>query len=167
MSPPLVPVTVIKRDHRGQRLLSYQGQLLARGPTWLCLEARFTFPDHDAGYHVFRRGDRFVEWFYTDRGYNIFALHAADDDRLQGWYCNITRPARIDAPDSDPAGGLIVEADDLALDVFVRPDGTALVLDEDEFSALDLPADDRAAALAALADLRAHIAAGRPPFDER
>lgn len=165
MAASPIPVTVIKRDHRGQPLLSYQGHLLAHGPTWICLEARFAFPDHDAGYHVFRRGDRFVEWFYTDRGYNIFALHAAADDRLQGWYCNITRPAQIRALDA--AGGLIVEADDLALDVFVRPDGTVLVLDEDEFAALELPADDRVAALAALADLRARIAARQPPFDQR
>jgi len=154
------PVTVIKRDHRGAPQLTYAGQLIARGPTWICLEARFSFADKDAGYHVFRRGDRFVEWFYADRGYNIFALHDADDDRLKGWYCNITRPALI----HDGDGALIVEADDLALDVFVRPDGTHIVLDEDEFAALDLTPDDRAAALAALAELRALIAGRLPPF---
>lgn len=161
MDAPPTPVTVIKRDHRGAQQLAYPGRLIARGPTWICIEARFQFPDKDAGYHIFRRGDRFVEWFYSDRGYNIFALHDADDDRLKGWYCNVTRPALIHTQ----GDGLLVEADDLALDVFVRPDGTHLVLDEDEFAALDLPPDDRAAALTALADLRARIDGRIPPFD--
>lgn len=154
-------VTVHKCDVHGRVTLTYHGMLIAHGDGWICLEARFALPDKDAGYHVFRTGDRFVEWFYADRGYNIFALHAADDDRLLGWYCNITRPAHITRTDA----AFTVSADDLALDLFVRRDGSTLLLDADEFAALDLSAADRADALSALADLQARVAQREPPFD--
>ena len=44
-----------------------------------------------------RRGDRFIETYYTDRWYNIFEIHAREDDRLKGWYCNIAKPAVMEA----------------------------------------------------------------------
>ena len=54
---------------------------------------------------------------------------------IKGWYCNITRPARF--------GPGRVTAEDLALDVFVYPDGRTLVLDEEEFADMKLPASGR------------------------
>ncbi|NDJ59617.1 MAG: DUF402 domain-containing protein [Chloroflexi bacterium] len=153
----LQPITVIKRDHRGQYQWDYSGHVIARGPRWVCLQARFNRADYDAGYVVFQRDDLFTEWFYSDRWYNIFKLQAVADGRLKGWYCNITRPATITADQ--------VSADDLALDVFVRPSGEILLLDEDEFAALDLPDAERQAAWAAVGALRAAVAARTPPFD--
>jgi predicted RNA-binding protein associated with RNAse of E/G family len=55
---------------------------------------------------------------------------------------------------------------DLALDVFVHPDGQYLVLDEDEFAALKratLRPEDAAQAEQGLAELLALIAADRLP----
>lgn len=151
-------ITVIKNDHRGREVWRYTGRVLARGTTWVQLEARFERPqDVITPYHTFRRGDRFVEWFFSDRWYNIFEMHDADDDRLTGWYCNITRPALLD--------GDTIYADDLALDLFVAPDGTVTVLDEDEFAALPLDETTRTQACRALQELRAMIAARQPPFD--
>ena len=151
-------ITVIKNDHTGREVWRYSGQVLARGATWVQLEARFDRPeDIHTPYHTFRRGDRFVEWFFSDRWYNIFEMHDADDDHLTGWYCNITRPARLENE--------AIYADDLALDLFVAPDGTITVLDEDEFAALPLDENTRAQACRALQELRAMIAARRPPFD--
>ncbi|OQY20658.1 MAG: hypothetical protein B6I35_10355 [Anaerolineaceae bacterium 4572_32.2] len=46
----------------------------------------------DLGYVALEPSDRWTECFYTDRWYNVFEIHAADDS-LKGWYCNITRPA--------------------------------------------------------------------------
>lgn len=163
------PFVIHKCDHTGRRVLAYTGSLIAivddslsgAGGQVVCIEATFALPDKDAGYHIFRRGDRFVEWFYTRRGYNIFALYDADDGRLKGWYCNITRPARLLPADQPPA----LEADDLALDLFIDPAGGTLLLDEDEFAALDLSAADRSAARAALAALYAHLDRRETPFD--
>jgi len=150
-------ITVIKNDHTGREVWRYTGRVLARGDAWVQLEATFNRPDRQTPYHTFRQGDRFVEWFYSDRWYNVFEMHDAADDHLTGWYCNVTRPAvlRADA----------VIADDLALDVFVTPDGAITVLDEDEFAALPLDATTRARARHALDELRRRITSGQFPFD--
>ncbi len=150
-------VTVIKNDHAGQEVWRYHGRVLARGATWVRLEAFFDRPDRDAGYHTFRCGDRFVERFYSDRWYSIFEMHDVDDDHLTGWYCNFSRPAQI-------RNGTI-EADDLALDLYIAPDGAPLILDRDEFDALPLDDALRAQVWDALDDLLRQVSARRPPFD--
>ena len=88
-------VTVIKQNHLGEKLLEYSGEVLMQGKTWVCIEATYNNPDKDAGYVVFRRGDTFIEWYYSDRWYNVFELYDVDDGQHKGWYCNITRPAII------------------------------------------------------------------------
>jgi len=153
----MTAITVIKNDHAGRETWRYQGRVLARGATWVKLEAFFNRPDVAAGYHTFRRGDRFVEWFFSDRWYNIFQMYDAGDDRLKGWYCNVTRPARL--------GEREIVADDLALDLFIAPGGAITVLDEDEFAALPLDEATRRAAREAVETLRGMVAGRRPPFD--
>ena len=83
-----------------------------------------------------------------DRWYNILEIHDREDDRLKGWYCNIGKPAVMEA-------GNKISYVDLALDLWVAPDGTQTVLDEDEFAALDLDDETRSKARAALAELQA------------
>jgi hypothetical protein len=138
--------TVLKLDDRGREVWRYPARAFARDHSSITLEAYFNRDDVDLGYAIFKRGDRFIETFYTDRWYNVFAVYDRDDGRLKGWYCNICRPAVITAD--------AVRCDDLALDVWVAPDGVVTVLDEDEFAALALNAADRAGALAALETLQ-------------
>ena len=153
----MTPITVYKRDHAGRVVWHYAGEVLARGAGWVCLRALFDRDAADLGFVVFRRGDIFTEWFYADRWYNVFRVNDGGSGQLKGWYCNVTRPAQI-APER-------VDADDLALDVFVMPDGGLHLLDEDEFAALDLPPAERAAALRAVEAVRAAAAARAAPFD--
>lgn len=150
-------ITVIKSDHTGREILRYGGEVLARGESWVQLEAYFARDDVQADYVTFRMGDRLIEYFYSDRWYNIFELHDVDDDHLKGWYCNITRPAEIDAD--------TVKADDLALDVFIAPDGAITVLDEDEFAGLPLDDDTRTQAQAAVDEIKRRVVARQAPFD--
>ena len=157
MTLPDNPVTIIKNDHTGQEVWRYEGHILERTDSYAKLEAHFARTDVDLGYVTFRRGDRFVEHFYGDRWYNIFAVHDGDDDHLKGWYCNIARPADLSADR--------VIQDDLALDLFVTPEREMMVLDEDEFEALDLSDPERSAALAGLAELQQRVRRGQPPFD--
>jgi predicted RNA-binding protein associated with RNAse of E/G family len=89
---------------------------------------------------------------------NIFEIRASDG-LLKGWYCNVTRPARITRDE--------IAAEDLALDLWVEPDGTVQVLDEDEFARLELPPEEREAAREALGQLGAMVTRGAPPFDGR
>lgn len=140
------PITIRKLNLAGQEVFAYSGEVVARTPTSVVVEALFTRYDRlDLGYTVFERNDRFVEYFYTDRWYNIFEIHAVRDDHLRGWYCNVARPAEI-AQDT-------ISAVDLALDVFIYPDGRTLLLDEDEFEELNLDEAERQNALAAVAEL--------------
>jgi protein associated with RNAse G/E len=110
------------------------------------------------GFVVLKPNDRWTETFYSDRWYNIFEIRASDG-LLKGWYCNVTRPARITRDE--------IAAEDLALDLWVEPDGTVQVLDEDEFARLELPPEEREAAREALGQLGAMVTRGAPPFDGR
>ncbi|HLC01658.1 MAG TPA: DUF402 domain-containing protein [Anaerolineales bacterium] len=149
-------ITVHKLDHQGSELWRYEGTLMQRTPSSLTLEASFDRESEAIGGMTLRRGDRFVETFFTDRWYNIFAVHDGLDGPLKGWYCNIARPAR-----NEP-GHLFAE--DLALDLIVDRLGGWVVVDQDEFDALEIPKEDRERARQALEELQHLAASGEEPF---
>lgn len=139
-------IKVIKQDYRGLETFRYSGKILQRGIDHIVLEAYFNREDTPIGEIVLRRGDRFIETYYTDRWYNIFEIHERNSDQIKGWYCNIGYPAEIQDRQ--------ISYRDLALDLLVYPDGRYLILDEDEFNALPLPPEIRGAALASIAELQ-------------
>jgi protein associated with RNAse G/E len=151
-------ITVYKLKPTGGIDWSYPAQLLQRAPNLMIIEARFNRDDHDSGYVIWRRNDRFIEYFYANRWYNIFEVHDVSDDHLKGWYCNITRPAELTEYE--------IHNVDLALDVWVFPDGRTLTLDEDEFMALNINMETREAAREGLNALLAMIAGREAPFDQ-
>ncbi|MEA3339329.1 MAG: DUF402 domain-containing protein [Chloroflexota bacterium] len=151
-------IIVRKLDHAGHHVLAYPGQVLRHSDSGIVLGTRWSRAVMDLGYVVLEPGDRWTEHFYTDRWYNIFEIRTSDG-RLKGWYCNITRPARITADE--------VSAQDLALDLWVAPDGRMRVLDEDEFTALPLSPAERTAALDGLAELQSLAARRAAPFDKK
>ena len=150
-------VTIRKLDHAGRQVTAYPGQVLRRKGHAIVLRTGWDRAPLDLGFVVLEPGDRWTEYFYADQWYNIFEI-CASDGRLKGWYCNVTRPARISAGE--------VTADDLALDLWVAPDGEMRVLDEDEFAALPLTSTERRAARRALAELEAMVAQRAAPFDK-
>jgi hypothetical protein len=147
--------TVYKLDHEGHEVWRYPARVLERGPSWLRLEALFNRDDMDLGYVVFKRGDRFIETFYSDRWYNVFAVYDRDDGALKGWYGNVCRPAAI--------GDAAVRCEDLALDVWVTPEGEVMLLDEEEFATLLLSTEERDQAGAAVQTLRRRAIDGDLP----
>jgi predicted RNA-binding protein associated with RNAse of E/G family len=149
-------VTVRKLDAMGTEVLRYSGKILRRSETSLVLEAIFDMEEREFHGLVFRPGDRFVETHYRDRWYNVLAIYDVDTGELKGWYCNIARPAQIE--------DATLSAEDLALDLIVRLDGSWFVLDEDEFEALNLGSTDRAHAQAALRELQSYAEALDGPF---
>jgi hypothetical protein len=151
-------ITVYKRNHLGEVVWQYEGVIVDQGETWICLAALFNAPESDMGFVVFRQGDVFTEWFYTDRWYNVFRVEDGRSGELKGWYCNITRPAFI-TEDS-------VWAEDLALDIYVMPNGSVILLDEIEFDALSLPIEERIAALRAVESIRLDVRQRITPFEE-
>jgi protein associated with RNAse G/E len=152
-------ITVFKNNHLGEPVWQYQGNVIERGDTYVCLRAFFDRKEANLGFVTFRQGDLFIEWFFTNRWYNIFQVHDGDSEHVKGWYCNITRPAIITED--------TVEADDLELDVWISPNGMMMLLDEKEFSDLDLPTDERMAALRAIQTIRRDVAEREAPFHIR
>ncbi len=149
-------ITVRKLDARGEEVWSYPGVVRERGDDHVLVEARFRRDRVDLGYAVFEKGDRFLEWFYTDRWYNVFEVRSVRDDSLKGWYCNITRPAEIGADE--------VSAVDLELDVWVDPAGGFTLLDEEQYEALELGAGERREVAAAIVELRRLVSMRHAPF---
>ncbi len=148
-------VTVYKLDEAGNEVWRYPAEVVARHGRFIQLEAFFNRDDMNLGYVTFHRGDRFVEYFYTDRYYNIFAIYQQNSQMLKGWYCNICRPSVI----TETA----VRCEDLALDLWVSPTGHVTLLDEPEFAALPLSADERRQCWQAVAELKEMARNGRLP----
>ena len=149
-------VTTRKLDHAGRQVTAYPARVLRREGDAIVLRTGWDRAPLDVGYVVLEPGDRWTEYFYADRWYNIFEIRAGDG-RLKGWYCDVIRPPCIGADE--------VVYEDLALDLWVAPDGEMLVLDEDEFAALPLTPAEREAAQNALAKLQAMVAQKAAPFD--
>lgn len=148
-------VTVYKLDASGRVVWHYPATVLERQNNCVRLEATFDRERVDIGPAVFHRGDRFVEYYYDDRWYNIFAVYEGEGAALKGWYCNVCRPAEL--------GAEAIRCEDLALDVWVSPAGTPTIMDQDEFAALDLPERDRRHGRDALATLLCLAETGRLP----
>jgi len=129
-SEAVLRIKVQKKNPAGEVTYQYEGDLLHRDENSIVIEALFDRKDMPFQDVVFRTGDRFVEYYYSDRWYNIFAVHDKDDGNIKGWYCNVGMPAEIEDG--------IVSYVDLALDLWVSADGRQTVLDEDEFEVLDL-----------------------------
>lgn len=153
--PGIKNITVLKRNLAGEVTWQYRGHVLKREPGFVVLEALFNRDDMPFMDVVLKRNDRFVETFYTDRWYNIFEIYDRDNQELKGWYCNVGFPAVLE----DGTVSYI----DLALDLWVTPDGTQTVLDEDEFLELPMDVMTRAQAMSALEELRKLFKEGHSP----
>lgn len=150
-------IVIRKILYDGQPSYTWEGTVTVSTGELLVIEATFNRGPRDFGYMVLEPGDLFVEFYYLDQWFNVFQIFSAQGD-LKGWYCNIGRPPRL------------VEGElhyvDLALDLFVYPDGRQLVLDEDEFEELrsgTYASIDSDGALQGLAELQQWASDGRLP----
>ena len=148
-------IKVQKKDPAGEVKHEYEGVVLSRDEHSIKLEALFDRPDMPFMDVVFKNGDRFVEYYYTDRWYNIFVIHDRNDESIKGWYCNIGLPAVIE-------DGMVSYVD-LALDLWVSADGKQTVLDEEEFEKLELNEEWRIGALKGLDELKQLFLNNKPP----
>ena len=153
--PGITDITVLKRNLAGEVTWQYEGCVLEREANCVVLEAFFNRDDMPFMGTVLKRGDRFVETFYSERWYNVFKIYDRDDGVFKGWYCNVGYPAVIEKD--------TVSYIDLALDLWVAADGAQTVLDEDEFLGLSMDVMTRAQAVKALEELKRKFANTRPP----
>lgn len=153
--PGMTDITVLKRNLAGEVTWQYEGRVLKRETNCIVLEAFFNRADMPFMDVVLKRGDRFVETFYTERWYNVFEIYDRDDGKFKGWYCNIGYPALLEKD--------TVSYIDLALDLWVEADGAQTVLDEDEFLGLSMDVMTRAQAISALDELKRKFGNEKPP----
>src|SRR5215216_7467078 len=148
-------VKVQKKNPAAEVVYEYEGQLLRHDDHLIVLEALFDRADMPFMDVVFKLGDRFVEYYYTDHWYNIFVIHDGAHGTVKGWYCNIGKPAAFEDG--------IVSYIDLALDLWVSISGEQTVLDEDEFEALEVDEELRTGALNGLEELKQLFLNDKPP----
>lgn len=151
--PPRIKVQ--KKNPAGEVTYEYEGALLRRDERSIKLEALFDRADMPFMDTVFKTGDLFIEYYFTDRWYNIFIIHDRDDGSVKGWYCNVGMPAVIEDD--------VVSYVDLALDLWVSVSGKQTVLDEDEFEQLNVDEELRAGALNGLEELKQLFLNDKPP----
>ena len=159
---PGTPVTVRAHKYDGREYRRWQVFFVEVVPGGVLLDG--VFNSFVEGRTPFFGGDRAVEFFYADRGYNIVTGYAPDGT-LRACYCNISTPSVF----VQTAEGPEVHFIDLDLDVLVWPDGSCVVTDEEDFAENSVrygypPAierDARAAVDALLAAVRDRSA----PFD--
>jgi uncharacterized protein len=149
-------ITVVKLNALGEVKITYDGEVIERLADGVVIQAYWTLAARDLGYTRFEPGDRFIEYYYARRWYNIFDIARADGTR-KGWYCNVAEPATIYDDH--------IEQVDLLLDVWVDATGKPLILDEDEFASdTTLSEEQREGAQEGLHNLLEMIAAQQEPF---
>lgn len=116
---------IVKLRPDGTEAATYGGTLVTAGTSWVVAHAVWTFRRMDLGYLLFEPDDYLLEYFSTIEPFNAFALFSPGET-FKGWYCNVTYPTTI--------AGNTVYWHDLYVDVVQQPDGTILVLDEDELA---------------------------------
>lgn len=136
--PPGSEVTVVLlKDPRPG--IDYPATVLGDDGDHVVVRAPWAGPSsRDFGFVRFGDGDVFTEHYWRDRWFSVKEVRDAAGG-LKGWYCDVTRPARVEA------GRLLVQ--DLDLDLWLSADRSILLrLDEDEFAASGLAERDPAAA---------------------
>jgi len=149
-------IRIIKNDHTGCEVWHYQGEIIAQSANGLIAKAHFNRADLEFNGVLLKENDCFLELYLFEKWFNIYEIFDRDDGELKAWYCNITKPVRLERGD--------ILYDDLALDLLVFPDGRRLVLDEDEFEALNLTEEDQRTARSALQELE-ELFEGHTPLD--
>lgn len=146
---------IIKKNHLGEIVWQYDGKVLTRDRNSITVEALFNRDDLPFQDIVLKRNDRFVEIFYSDKWFNIFEIYDRDDEKLKGWYCNITKPAEITDDE--------VIYEDLILDLWVNAEGKQTVLDEDELEELNVDDELKKKIYESLQELQTHFKTKNPP----
>lgn len=159
---PGTAITIRAFKYDGREYRHWQADFAATVAGGVVVEAIFSAVVE--GRTPFFGGDRAVEYFYADRGYNVIAGYDPVGV-LRACYCNIATPASFVMD----AAGPEIHFVDLDLDVLVRPDGRCEVTDEDDFArnavAYAYPDELREGARGAVSALLAAVEARVAPFD--
>jgi uncharacterized protein len=131
---PGAELTIVKLAPDGSEAARYQGEVVSHyEDSWMLVRATWTNRTVDIGELSFCPGDSLLEWFSPQYPFNAFAVFSPND-RLKGWYANVTHPARLDVAPDPP----VLIWHDLFLDLVGLPDGSFTLRDDDELLASGL-----------------------------
>jgi protein associated with RNAse G/E len=151
MNKPKI-INIHKQDFSGRVVWKYTGSLLEYNQNRIVIEAYFDREDTPLDKIILRKGDKFIETYFTDQWFNIYEIQDKFSESIKAWYCNISYPAVFTNE--------TITFRDLALDLLVYPDGTSKTLDLDEFNSLPIPDEIRSKALQSLAYLQDNFPPG-------
>lgn len=139
-------IKIIKKNEAGKAVFQYDGQMIRQSHKGALVSAIFGIYKVTEEEVDFLAGDVFHEYYFYDKWFNIYEIHAGDSPLIKAWYCNLCRPAEI-LPDR-------ISYEDLALDLLIYPDGKQSILDREEFRVLHINAHERRMALEGLSELQ-------------
>lgn len=162
---PGAELTIVKLAPDGSEAARYPGEVFGHHEdSWMLVWATWTNRTVDIGELSFCPGDGLLEWFSPLYPFNAFAVFSPND-RLKGWYANVTHPARLDVAADPP----ILIWHDLFLDLVGLPDGSLTLRDDDELLASGLANANpelHARILDARAELIRRFQCRLPPFTD-
>ena len=148
---------VQKINPDGSVKIEYTGTLRESNEGFVSIDTGWSREELDLGYVVFQPDDVWIETFYFKMNYNIFLIKDLNG-KLKGFYCNVTYPPEIEED--------LIKWRDLAVDVWIRPDSSYLVLDEDEFEEMGPTDEEREMVKVALDDIFDKLKRREGPFSE-
>lgn len=157
-------VMVAKLAPNGHETTRYSGTVVRQEEPeqWVEIEARWTNRPVAVGGLRFEPGAILREAFSPHLPFNAFTVFDPSGN-LRGWYANVTYPAKLDADQEPP----LLVWHDLYLDVVAFPDGSFMLLDEDELADSGLAVRDpslHSCIVDATGDILLRFQEGRPPF---
>jgi len=141
----------------GSVKIEYSGTLREKTDEYISIDTGWSREPLDLGYVIFEPDDVWIETFYFRENFNIFLI-ADRNGKLKGFYCNVTYPPEM--------GEGIINWRDLAVDIWVRPDGSYLILDEDEFEEMGPSEKERKIVKGALEKILSMLSHKKGPFSE-
>lgn len=117
-------VKINSRKFDGGIHKSWNARLIERNEDLLIFVGEFENEIEHPSLGVIRRGTVSHEFYWLDRGYNIFRFHEPAGD-FRNFYCNLNLPPTFENG--------VLDYVDLEIDVLVRKDFSIQILDADEF----------------------------------
>jgi protein associated with RNAse G/E len=117
-------ITINSRKYDGNIHRSWKAELLEIKDSLLIFVGEFEKEITHEHLGVIRRGTVSYEFYWLDRGYNVFRFHEPEGD-LRNYYCNLNLPPTFE--------NNVLNYVDLDVDVLVWADFSHCILDLDEF----------------------------------
>jgi protein associated with RNAse G/E len=152
-------VRVLK--YNGTEYRRWSARIASCHDSLIVLDAEFEYDVKHEVLGEIPRGTRTAEYYWFNRGYNIFRF-LKKDGSTRLWYCNINTPPKLENG--------VLSYIDLDIDVLVQPDFTYQVLDIDEFEQnarlFGYPDEVRRDVQRAISEVTSLIEARQFPFTE-